>query len=141
VLIIREKQRIVLAEESFTRWLVDHARRFFAPRCLELGPDGTVSFVKEVVGRARRHGLTEGPDICGFVDLAFTFGGDFDRAVPWAQAILAEAGERASAVSMERLYEAAMAELDPNGTVARDDDDDEALTGTVAGESDEGSSS
>ena len=113
MLLIRQEQKHILAAASFNAWLADHARRFFAEKCHELGPAGTRLFIAEMVACARLHGLVDGPDICRYLDLAFTFGSGFDRALPWAQAILGAADGRASVITMDRLYAAAMAELDP----------------------------
>ena len=101
----------VLARASFEIWLLEHVRGFFASMCEQLGDAGTRSFVNEMAARARHHGLSKAPDICSYVDLACTFGGDFDSALPWAKSILAAAGGRASTITMDRLYEAAMAAL------------------------------
>ena len=113
MLLIRQEQKHILAAASFNAWLADHARRFFAEKCHELGPAGTRLFIAEMVACARLHGLVDGPDICRYLDLAFTFGSGFDRALPWAQAILGAADGRASVITMDRLYAAAMAVLDP----------------------------
>ena len=120
MLLIREVQKDILAAASFHAWLVDHARRFFAAQCHELGPVGTRAFIGETVQCARLHGLADGPDICRYLDLAFTFGGGFDRALPWAQAILGAADGRASVITMDRLFDAAMAVLDPASARAAD---------------------
>lgn len=120
MLLIRETQKAVLAQASFNLWLVDHARRFFDAQCQQLGLEGTSAFITEAVDRARQHGLIEGPDICRYLDLAFTFGSSFDRALPWAQAILGAADGRASVITMDRLYDTAMALLDPESARATD---------------------
>lgn len=142
MLLIREDQMTTLAKASFNAWLVDHARRFFAEQCHALGPTETRAFIREAVQCARLHGLAEGPDICRYLDLAFTFGSGFDRALPWAQAILGAAEGRASVITMDRLHEVAMAALDPESARAADaarqadgddidDEHDDASAGVV----------
>jgi hypothetical protein len=111
VLVIRNAQMAALASASFEAWLLQHARRFFAATCDQLGAAGTTSLVREMAARARHHGLSEAADICSYIDLACTFGRDFDSALPWAESILAAADGHASTITMDRLHEAAMEAL------------------------------
>lgn len=121
MLTIRNEQRDVLASASFEAWLLDHARRFFAAECAELGPDGTLTFIREMVQRARRHGLRCGPEISGYLDLGFTFGRDFESHA-WAAPLVAEADGHWSAFTIDALYEAAMEELEPEAGFGVEDD-------------------
>jgi hypothetical protein len=118
MLIIRHAQMAALANASFEAWLVEHLRRFFAVTYRELGAAETLAFVKSTTAQARQHGLSEGPDICSFLDLALTFGADFDRTQPWAESILATANGRASTMTMDRLHEAATAALEADAATA-----------------------
>jgi hypothetical protein len=111
MLIIRNAQMAALADASFEAWLIEHVRGYFSATCRELGDAGTLAFVRATAARARRHGLSEGPDICCYIDLACTFGADFDRAQAWAASILTAADGRASTMTMDRLHEAAMEAL------------------------------
>lgn len=108
MLTIRSEQMQVLATASFEAWLLRHAQRHFADMCMELGPTGTRDLIRQAVGRARWYGLDAGPDICQFVDLALTFGSDFDQREAWAAGILARAGRQASSLTVALLYDAAM---------------------------------
>ena len=121
MLTIRNEQMDVLADASFEPWLLDHARCFFAAECAELGPDGTLTFVREMVQRARRYGLRGGPEISSYLDLAFTFGRDFESDA-WAAALVAEADGHWSEFTIDALYEAAMEELDPQAGLGVEDD-------------------
>jgi hypothetical protein len=115
MLVIRKSQEEVLAKASFAQWLVNHSRRFFPSRCKELGSEGLKAFIDVCIRKAKVHGLTEGPDVCSFLDLAMTFAEDFDTALPWAKAILSEADGHANAITMDRLHAAAIAILEKEG--------------------------
>lgn len=121
MLTIRNEQKDVLTSASFEAWLLDHARRFFAAVCAEFGPDGTLTFIREMVQRARRHGLRGGPEISSYLDLAFTFGRDFESDA-WAADLVAEADGHWSAFTIDALYEAAVEELDPQAGLGAEDD-------------------
>lgn len=115
MLVIRKSQEEVLAKASFAQWLKDHSRRFFPSRCAELGSEGLKSFIDVCIRQAKVHGLTKGPDVCSFLDLAMTFGSDFDTAQPWAKSILSEADGHADAITMDRLHAAAISILEEGG--------------------------
>ncbi len=123
MLTIRATQKEILARASFERWLVDHARQFFPTECATLGTGGTLDFIREMAQQARRRGLTEGPQICSYVDLAFTFERDFETR-PWAAELVAEAAGAWSEFTMDALFEAAMAELDPEASLGVEDEED-----------------
>ncbi|MBL3526487.1 MAG: hypothetical protein JMN27_03710 [gamma proteobacterium endosymbiont of Lamellibrachia anaximandri] len=123
MLTIRATQKEILARASFERWLVDHAQQFFPTECATLGAGGTLDFICEMVQQARHRGLTRGPQICSYVDLAFTFGRDFETR-PWAVELVAEAAGVWSEFTMDALFEAAMAELDPEAGLGVEDEED-----------------
>lgn len=113
MLVIRKAQVEVLAKASFAQWLENHSRRFFPAQCKELGSEGLKAFIDVSIRQAKAHGLTGGPDVCSYLDLALTFGGDFDTALPWAKAILSEADGHANAITLDRLHAAAISILEP----------------------------
>ncbi len=123
MLTIRATQKEILARASFERWLVGHARQFFPTECATLGTGGTLDFIREMVQQARHRGLTGGPQICSYVDLAFTFDRDFETR-PWAAELVTEAAGVWSEFTMDALFEAAMAELDPEAGLGVEDEED-----------------
>ena len=108
---------------SFETWMVDHAQKFFSAECAELGPEGTLAFIREMVQQARRHGLVGGPELCSYIDLAFTFGRDFETH-DWATELVSEAAGRWSEFTMDALFEAAIEELDPDADLGVEDEED-----------------
>ena len=111
MLTIRAAQKEVLARASFQVWLLGHVRRYFEEECAELGAEATLAFIRALAERARQHGLSAGPEICSYVDLAFTFGRDFETS-PWANGIVSQAAGRWNEFTLDALFEAAMAELE-----------------------------
>jgi hypothetical protein len=112
MLIIRDAQKKVLAAAAFETWLLRHARRYFSAECSRLGKAGTIRFLKVLTERARELGLSSPADIAGYVDLAMTFGVDFERA-PWAAPIVSQANGRWNEFTIDALVEAGMMELNP----------------------------
>ena len=121
MLTIRNEQIEIIASASFESWLLDHVRRFFAAQCAELGDEGTLTFIRDMVQRARGYGLKNGPEISGYIDLGFTFGRDFE-SYAWASPLVTEADGHWSAFTIDALYEAAIEELEPEVGLEVEDD-------------------
>lgn len=137
MLTIRATQKEILARATFERWLVDHARQFFPTECTSLGAGGTLDFIREMAQQARHRGLTGGAQICSYVDLAFTFDRDFETR-PWAAELVAEAAGVWNEFTMDALYEAAMAELDPEAGLGVEDEEDFQVVEEDEDETEEG---
>ena len=124
MLTIRTAQKEILATASFERRLVEHAQRFFPKESATLGKEGTLAFIRQMVQKARGLGLSRGPDISSYIDLAFTFGRDFESA-PWATELVTEAADSWNEFTIDALFEAAIAELDPEESLEADDEEAE----------------
>jgi hypothetical protein len=123
MLTIRTTQKEILAAASFERRLIEHAKKFFPAESARLGADGALVFIRQMVQKACSRGLTRGPDVSSYVDLAFTFGRDFETA-PWAAELVAEAAGSWNEFTMDALFEAAFAELDPQASPGLDGAED-----------------
>lgn len=110
-LTIRQAQLEALkasAREQYLTTMVEHAKTYFPSRHAEWGDDGLRNTVAATIQRARDHGFKNKRDICKFINVAMTFGPDFDRTPPFSE-ILAICGcskrrvQRLSETSL-RLY-------------------------------------
>ena len=46
------------------------------------------ALIRRGIERAQGHGIASERDVCVFLGLMLTFGEDFDKALPWARAIV-----------------------------------------------------
>ncbi len=107
---IRLDQLVVLTppRAAFIDATCDHLRGVWPRECATLGRSGLRAFVSTSCGRARSHGLEGEFEVRRFIELAITFGAEFD-AQPWARAAL-EGPLGPSRIA--RLWTAALAELE-----------------------------
>jgi hypothetical protein len=102
------------AYKEFENRMIAHLQEFFPDECLELGEEEVRDEIKYGVRRARVHGFESEQDVCRYIDLMFTFGGDFDADPDFEglRLILDEEPSEDDTERMDRLYSAAMAILD-----------------------------
>jgi len=117
MLTIRREQMEALeaaAVRDFERRMLAHLRQFFPKHLAVLGEPTLRAVIRFGVGRGSIHGFTTEHDLCLYVDLMLLLGSLFDEdpQLPWADAILHDAGIPDSAERAERLYDEAMAFLD-----------------------------
>ena len=98
MLTIRPAQMQVLAApfaERFATYTVGRVAAQFAPVAAVLGDAGLRVAVVHGIARAEHHGIDGDADVLGYLALMFTFGRDFDVALPWAASALAAPGDGA----------------------------------------------
>lgn len=74
--------------DDFVERMVVHLGTYFPRPCGALGPDGLRALIRRGIERAQGHGIASERDVCVFLGLMLTFGEDFDKALPWARAIV-----------------------------------------------------
>lgn len=114
MLTIRDEQMRALSaarEVEFETRLVQRSPLQFPGECAALGSGGVREMVRYALRKALSHGFATERDLVRYVDLAFTFGRDFDvdPSLPWAANILAAPQQEGGASRMDRLFLVAMA--------------------------------
>lgn len=92
------------ATENFIQRVMVHANEFFPDDCKTLGPNGLRQTIEHCITRARGYGIEEGSQVCRYIDIALSFGRDFDRdpECPWAATVLRDP-RLAPAAKMSKL--------------------------------------
>jgi hypothetical protein len=96
------------AREQYLTNMVKHVKTYFPSRHAQWGDVGLRNTVAATIQKARDYGFKNKRDICKFINVAMTFGPEFDRTPPFSE-ILAICGcstrkvQRLSEVSL-RLY-------------------------------------
>jgi len=106
VLTIRNEQMEALrsaVEARFEKQVLAYLRRQFPGRCGALPDETLCDHVRKCIRRARGWGIMAERDICKYAVLGLVMGSDFDRARPWAAAILNQITERGVQWTLEEL--------------------------------------
>lgn len=109
MLVVRRDQLAAFAADRaarFQRSLVVHVHRSFPDKCASLGPTETERWVAVALERGRGHGFESERDLCKYVNLAFSFGLDFDRSSGCAWAVELLGSTATFATRMDALYQA-----------------------------------
>jgi hypothetical protein len=93
LLIIRQEQMAALAaytRRAFRKRMIEHLRRDFPRRALELGPEGVAALVDGSIQRALGYGIDDEDDLRAFIDQGVVPDGPFEEqpGMEWAQEIL-----------------------------------------------------
>lgn len=107
-----------LANDAYERRLGRHAQQFFPERVASMTEPELHAYVRGAVAAARGHGLVSERDICKYLNLALSFGLDFDTdpALPWARAILTAEHIAGPTLRINRLYLKATEYIDAEGS-------------------------
>jgi hypothetical protein len=102
------------AMASFEMRMVEHLRTYFPWHYRMWGSETARTVVRYGCQKAQGHGFTTERDICLYLTLLATLGGNFDtdRQLPWAQQILADISLRGPTARIDRLTDQAMEFLD-----------------------------
>ena len=93
--------------EEYTIRLAGHLRKKFPEQSRMLGQDGLLDAARLGLERARGHGVSTEKDICGFTELMFRYGQDFDTNpdLPFAARIEHERHVYQRDLTLDRLLE------------------------------------
>jgi hypothetical protein len=102
------------AMSAFELRMVDHLRTYFPWHYRVWGPETARTVVRYGCQKAQGYGFTTERDICVYLTLVATLGGNFDtdRQLPWAKQILTDTSMREPTVRIDRLTDQAMEFLD-----------------------------
>jgi hypothetical protein len=102
------------AMAAFELRMVDHLRTYFPWHYRMWGPETARAVAQYGIQKAQGHGFTAERDICLYVTLIATLGGNFDtdRQLPWAKQILTDSSIPEPTVRIDRLTDQAMEFLD-----------------------------
>jgi hypothetical protein len=109
------------AMAAFETRMVDHLRTYFPWHYRMWGPDTTRNVVRYGMQKAQGYGFTTERNICLYLTLMATLGGNFDTdpQLPWASARLADTTASEPTLRIDRLTDQAMEFLDQ--TVGKND--------------------
>jgi hypothetical protein len=109
------------AMAAFELRMVEHLRTYFPWHYRMWGPETARNVVRYGIQKAQDHGFTTERDICLYLTLIATLGGNFDtdRQLPWAKQMLADSSIREPTIRIDRLTDRAMEFLDQ--TVGKND--------------------
>lgn len=109
------------AMSAFEQRMVDHLRTYFPWHYRMWGPETARKVVRYGIQKARSYQFTTERDICLYVTLLATLGGNFDtdRQLPWVKQMLVDPAIREPTIRIDRLTDHAMEFLDR--TVGRKD--------------------
>ena len=93
MLTVRQEQMQILQKQKLLRFedrIVEHVRSFFKHQCQSLSEGQIRKIIQYGTERAKAHGFVSERDICGYLNLTFTFGCDFDKDehLPWVASVL-----------------------------------------------------
>lgn len=93
MLIVRQSQLEAMSAgllHNFKKEVLNHVKRSFRAEYKSLGESMIRDIIDTGLKRARRYGLTGMRESCGYIDLMFTFGPNFDKDTrfPWAASIV-----------------------------------------------------
>ena len=102
------------AISAFELRMVDHLRTYFPWHYRMWGPETARTVVRYGCQKAQSYGFMTERDICLYLTLIATLGGNFDtdRQLPWAQQILTDTSMREPTIRIDRLTDQAMQFLD-----------------------------
>ncbi|MGE0822564.1 MAG: hypothetical protein AB7G75_32020 [Candidatus Binatia bacterium] len=102
------------AMSAFESRMVEHLRTYFPWHYRRWGPETTHKVVQYGCKKAQGYGFVTERDICLYLTLIPTLGGNFDvdLQLPWAQKILTDVALPAPGARIDRLVDQAMAFLD-----------------------------
>lgn len=111
MLVIRDEQMSALKAymaEQFENRMVRHVRESFPDNFMSLGEDKIRNEIRYGIDRANHYDITLEYDVCGYINLMFAFGRDYDvdPSLHWAAMILNNADLSGSS-KLDRLYEEA----------------------------------
>jgi len=111
MLVIRDEQMCALKahmSEQFENRMVRHVREFFPEDFNALGEDKVRMEIRYGIDRANSYEITLEYDVCGYINLMFALGRDYDvdPSLRWAAQILNNAKLSGSS-KLDRLYEEA----------------------------------
>lgn len=106
---------------AFELRMVDHLRTYFPWHYRMWGPETARTVVRYGIQKAQGYRFATERDICLYVTLIATLGGNFDadRQLPWAKQILTDPAIREPTIRIDRLTDRAMEFLDQ--TVGKND--------------------
>ena len=109
------------AMSAFELRMVEHLRTYFPWHYRTWGPETAHAVVRYGCQKAQSYGFTTERDICLYLTLIATLGGNFDtdRQLLWAQQILTDTSMREPTIRIDRLTDRAMEFLDQ--TVGKND--------------------
>jgi hypothetical protein len=99
---------------AFELRMVDHLRTYFPWHYRMWGPETARKVVQYGIHKAQSYQFTTERDICLYLTLIATLGGNFDtdRQLPWAQQMLVDPSIREPTIRIDRLTDHAMGFLD-----------------------------
>ncbi|MGV7223477.1 MAG: hypothetical protein ACQ9MH_18350 [Nitrospinales bacterium] len=111
MLVIRDEQMRALQaymSKQFENRMVLHVKEFFPEDFMSIGEDKVRTEIKYGIERASSYKITLEYDVCGYINLMFAFGTDYDvdSSLPWAAKILNNE-ELSGSSKLDRLYEEA----------------------------------
>ncbi len=80
------------AREQYLTDMVKHVKTYFPSRHAQLGDVALRNTLAEVIKKAELYKFRNKRDICKFINVAMTFGVDFDRTIPLLGSILTTCG-------------------------------------------------
>lgn len=109
------------ATTAFELRMVDHLRTYFPGHYRIWGPETARTVVKYGCAKAQHYGFVTERNICLYLTLMATLGGNFDKdpQLPWASAILTDTTIPDPTLRIDRLTDHAMEFLDQ--TVGKND--------------------
>lgn len=112
MLVIRQPQLQLFADQSLEQAAFERAPRFFPGVCDSLGEELRPA-IRRALLKARGYGFSSQSDALQYVYVALLLGENFDddARLPWARGILKEADGARRPFRAMRLYEAALRHL------------------------------
>jgi hypothetical protein len=111
MLVIRKEQMAafeVSFRERFEVRMAEHLTTYFPAESDRLGPD-LAAFVRRNTDKALQYGINSEREVCIYLDLAMTYGEQFDRELSWSQKILTDPA-LGSPAKIERMLQIAIHE-------------------------------
>jgi hypothetical protein len=77
------------ARDLFLSQMIAHVEKYFPKRCAQYPPPALRTTITSCIQKAEHYGFRTKREICKFINVAMTFGPDFDNTVSLLQEILA----------------------------------------------------